>query len=321
MNPSRRWHALDAVRDTFADLKAHPATTLGSAVIFCIPVAFLSLYQALRPNFLSLVLQGTVSFVIVIWLSFAIVMVTKQFAEGSDPGIGGLLRSSTSAGLIGFVVTQLLLIAAETFAVAVAILPIAGAFASLGARANFSPDQMNAGNAAVLAGAFMLSFVLVIAFLLMIYLRYGLGPVISALEARSPTQSFTRSRDLTEGKRLDFFVLLLITLGIGMAVSLVINGPGMVVSLGAVASAPPPEPRSLTELLLLFIRQEPLVPAAALVVAVSDYLAYAVSIPISAALLANFYLGISGDEVTGIRSRQTMPADEGSVSTSTEPMN
>jgi hypothetical protein len=321
MDTGPRWHALDALRTTFADLKAYPGTTLGCGAVLSIPVALLSLYEALRPNLRSFLLQATVSFLIGIWLSFAIITVTKQYAAGSDPGVGGLLRTSLSGRLVSFAGTQLLLILVETLALVVAMLPLGAAFARLSFRGSLSLEQLSAANAALLFGAFMLSFGLAITLLLIIYLRYGLAPVASALEGRSPIQSFTRSRQVTEGKRLDFFVLLVIAFAVGVAVALVVNGPGMVVSLGAAEPTPSQNPRSLTDLLAMFSRHEPLAPAAAVILAISNYLAYAVGTCISAALVANFYLGISGDEAALVRRRQVMQPDEGSKTTSTGPLN
>lgn len=310
MGTSPRWHAVDAFKLTFGDLMAHPGTTFGLAAVLSIPVALLSAYEALRPSVSSLLLQAGVSFVIGIWLSFVIICATKQYAQDSDPGIGRLLRTSLSGRLISFALTQLLLILVETLAVVVAVLPLIFAFSILGLPGSLSLDQLSAATAALVFGAFMLSLGLSIALLLVIYLRYGLAPVASAIEGRSPIPSFTRSRQVTEGKRLDFFVLLLITLVLGLAVAVLINGPGMVVSSGAAAPAPPQNPRALTDWILMLSRHQPLAPAAAVVLALSDYLAYAVGTSISAALLANFYLEISGDKA-GIRRRQTVQLDEG----------
>jgi hypothetical protein len=317
MNGTPRWHAFQALRNTFVHLKAYPTTTFGSAALLSIPIAFSAAHQALRPGLLSLVLHESVAFVIGIWLSYAIVTATKQYAESTDPGVGRLLKGSLSGRLIIFAITQLLLIVLEALAVAVAALPLAMTFASLG-LGSLSPDQLTGPGVARLLGAFMLSFVLGAALLLLIYLRYGLAPVVSALERRTPLPSFTRSRVLTMGKRLDFFVLLLITLGVGMAVALVLNGPGLVVSMGAATSAPRPEPGSVSDLMSLLGQQEPLAPAAAVVVAISTYLASAVGTAISAALLANFYLELSGREAAGIRSAELMSPEEGSGTISSE---
>jgi hypothetical protein len=311
MGTSPRWHAVDAFKLTFGDFKAHPGTTFGLAAVLSIPVALLSAYEALRPSVSSLLLQASVSFAIGIWLSFAIICVTKQYAHDSDPGVGAMLRTSLSRRLITFATTQLLLILIETLAVVIALLPLVFAFASLGSPANLSPDQLTAATATMLFVAFMLSLGLSIALLLGIYLRYGLAPVASAMEGRSPIRSFTRSRQVTEGNKLDFFVLLLITLGLGLAVAVLVNGPGMVVSAGAAAPAPPANPGSLTDWLLMLSRHEPLAPAAAVVLALSDYLAYAVGTSISAALLANFYLEISGDEAARVRRQQTVQLEGG----------
>ena len=94
MNGADRWRAFDALRNTIAYLKAYPWTAFGTSAVLCVPIAFLSLYQALRPNLTSVLVQGAVSFAIAIWLGFAITIAIERYEAGQDPGVGGLIKTS-----------------------------------------------------------------------------------------------------------------------------------------------------------------------------------------------------------------------------------
>jgi len=299
---ARNWHSIAAISNTFRDLKEHAPTSLFTAAILLSPLLLTSTVLGVTGNPFVRLINTLVAFLAGIWLAFAMTLGTKMYATGEDPGVGGLLDRSGTRRLFSFLGTNVLVGLLIGAVVGVVVLITAGAgFVAIGSPL-FTGQFQRYENPGLFSFAFLALFVGIILALLLalfLYLRYGLAGPVNALEEQSPSKSLTRSKQITQGRRLDFFVLLLLLAAMYVAIALVFNGPAIILSLrssgfdgASFAGRTSPFGRTST-----MFSPGILSPAGAVVAAISTYLTSVVGGVLSASVLANFYLGIRGEEV------------------------
>lgn len=325
VNPARA-----AFRLTVGQLREHAGTTFGAAAIQCIPLAFVSVYTAMRPGWSGIALGIVAGGLVGAWVAYAATVATANYVDGKDPGYGGLLSQSLSAGLIRYGLTSLLVTLVTGLVAVLALLPLVLSVGSLGADAVLS-GRISEADAVRVGAGLLVSLPLLIVALLIVYLKLGLSATASALDGTNPAASLRRSWDVTKGHIGHFFLLTLMSLAVSLAVSLVVSGPA-----GLVSAAPEPDPAadpmSVEVLADLFGPGEPLSLPAALVTGVSTYLTAVILSPFTAGLLANFFLvlrkpspkpepaGGVDPEPKDVQTAATAPAEPaGPAEGSTEP--
>jgi hypothetical protein len=284
---NKRNLGLLAINQTFKQVREHPGTIFGSAAVICIPIAFVAVIAALRPGLGSSLLQMVVGGIIGVWVAYATTVAVGMFAEGNDPGAGGLVGRSLSAGLVRFTFTSLLYGLVLGAAVLVTLIPF---FMSL---ASVDPEALLALRLADddlfrIAMGLVLSMPFVLAALMFVTLKFGLAQTASALEGSGPAPSLSRSWRITRGHVWEFFVLTFLSGIIAFGISIVVSGPAAMVSLR------PDAPTGSESLTPEFFRSqmfgESLGPGEAVVTGISAYLATVVLGPLAAGFLANFFL-------------------------------
>ncbi len=302
---ARSWHSVTALGNTFRDLKGHAPTSLFTAAILLSPLLITSTFVGVTGNPFVQFVNALVGFLAGIWLAFAMTLATKMYATGEDPGVGGLLDRSGTRRLLSFMGTNLLVGLLIGAVVAVVVIVMAGAsFVALGSPLVNGELQRYESPGLFLFAllALIVGIILATALALFLYLRYGLAGPVNALEGQTPRMSLKRSKNITEGSRLDFFVLLLMLFGIYFVISIVLNGPAMILNfratgfastgVGANFGSGGPSPFFPNA-----FKPNILSPAGSVVAAISTYLTSIVGGVLSASTLTNFYLGIRGEEV------------------------
>jgi uncharacterized membrane protein len=297
---AQRWHAGPAFGNTFKDIRNHSSTTFFVAAILCLPSLFASVIVSSGAPLVGIPLQIVALFPSAIWLPVAIITATKLYATGTDPGVGRLLDETASWRLFSYLGTTLLLFLILALSFVVAFIPLIGVAASSMAGAGGSFTQAFTGGNGVLSVLTLLfGIALAITFSVVIYLRYGLAPVVNVLEHLSPRKSLTRSREIMKGRWMDLFVLFAMVVGVSLVAYIVILGPSLVVTFSSVRNAPSSGPFFTPRL----------GPVAAVVSGLSTYLHSIILTVISTGCLANFYLGVKGDEVMESRQQQLAGID------------
>lgn len=277
-----------AFRQAVRQMRDHAGTTLGTAGLLCIPLAFLGVFSAIRPGWGATLTSYAVGSLIGVLVAYAVTVATGMYADGQDPGVGALLRRTFTSGLFRYIATTILFNLILVLAIGLALIPFFVSVWSIGIQRLLSLRLSEADFLRLFFG-FLASLPLMAIAALFVYLKLGLCQPASALERSRPVASVKRSWEVTRGRVWDFFVVLLMTFAVGMAVSIVVSGPA-----GLVRSPPAPQPNAdpLSPAFYrdLFRVPEPLEPAAALVTGVSGYLATLLLTSITAAILANFFL-------------------------------
>ena len=304
----QRWHAAPAFGNTFKDIRKHSATSFFTAAILCLPSLFASVIVSSGAPVIGVPLQILAFFPSAVWLPVAIITATRMYATGTDPGVGKLLDETASWRLFSYLGTTLLLFLILLLAFVIAFLPLIGVGASslAGAHGDFA-KAFTGGNGILSVLALFLGIAVAIVFSVLIYLRYGLAPVVNVLERLSPTKSLSRSRELMKGRWMDLFVLFAMVVGVSIVAYIVVLGPSLVVTISS-AGIPKNSGPFFTP---------KLGPTAAVVSGLSTYLHSIILTVISTGCLANFYLGIKGDEAREERSRRLAGID-GSVAIPTD---
>lgn len=274
-----------AVRATWAQLKQHAVTTLGTAALLCLPLAFVGVIVAARPGLAASVLQMVVGGLIGIWVGYAATIAVGMYVRGEDPGVGGLLRRSVSVGLVRFGFASLALTVVMAIAAFLAIIPLLMTLATVGLE-NLLAGRISDGAGLRLLLAVLFTFPVLAAALLFVYLRFGLTQTAAGLDGTGPVSSLGRSWQVTKGRVWDFFLLGLISVAISIAVGIVVTGPATIVSLPS--QLQPSAELTVDSLDDLF--PAPLGPAQSVISGISTYLATVLLGPVTAALLANFFL-------------------------------
>ena len=278
---------LETIGRTFRQLKEHAATTFGTAGILCIPLAFVGVITALRPGIGSTFLQFAVGGILGLWVAYATVVAVAMYSEGQDPGVGGLLRRSLSAGLVRYGFTSLLFNLVAGLVALLTLIPFFMSLASVNIE-RLLRFQLAEGDIVRIVLGLLLSLPLLFFALLFTYLRLGLSPTASALEGTGPGASLGRSWQATRGHMWEFFVLTLLSVLITAAISFFVSGPAAMVSFR-------PAPPAGGELFSPEVMQEQMFgrelgPVEAVITGISAYLTSVLLAPFSAALLANFFL-------------------------------
>jgi hypothetical protein len=291
---NKRNLGLVAINLTFKQVRRHPGTLFGSAALICIPIAFVGVITALRPGIGSSLLQMVAGGIIGVWVAYATTVAVGMFAEGEDPGAGGLVGRSLSAGLVRFTFTALLFNVVLGAAVLFALIPFFMSLSSIDPEAllqlSVAEDDLFR-----IAMGLLLSTPFVLVALLVVTLKLGLAQTASALEGTGPAASLGRSWQITRGRVWDFFVLTFLSAVIAFGISIVVSGPAAMVSMR------PDAPTGSEPLTPEFFRSqmfgEELGPGEAVVTGLSAYLATVVLAPLAAAFLANFFLLVKNPPV------------------------
>lgn len=290
---SREYKAPKALGETLEDLRRHASTTFGVAALISLPVPFVAVYAAVRPTYLSTTVQTVVNTLAAWWVAYAIVLATQGYAQDANPGVLGALRRSRS-GLLRYVGARILLGLIIVATVVVAALAGAVALSAI-APDLFTPARLSLG---AIAGAVLVIGPLVVAALLFVYLRVGLGPTATALEGRGAAAGLGRSRTVTKGHRLDFLVLLFMVWVVTIVVQIVVQGPGqMVTEQAAPLTDMDLQDLSIDELMdQALTLPSPASPPAAVVIGVSTYLSLLILESFIAGFTARFYLALTAPE-------------------------
>lgn len=302
---ARSWHSVAAIGNTFRDLKQHAPTSLFTAAILLSPLLITSTFVGMTGKPYVLLMNALVAFIAGFWLAFAMTLATKMYATGEDPGVGGLLDRSGTRRLFSFMGTNVLVGLLIGAVVAVVVLLTAGAgFVAISSPLATGQLQKYESPRLFLFAllALIVGLILAIVLALLLYLRYGLAGPVNALEDQTPRMSLTRSKKITEGRRLDFFVLLLLLAAIYFVIALVLNGPAMILNFRATGFAGPGVGPNFgsgnsSSFFPTAFTPNVLSPAASVVAAISTYLTSVIGGVLSASALTNFYLGIRGEEV------------------------
>lgn len=287
---SSKYTAPQALGKTLEDLRQHASTTFGAAALISLPVPFVAVYAAVRPTYFSTTVQTVVNTVVAWWVAYAIILATKGYAAGSDPGIMGAVGQSRSGlvryGLARIVLGILIVLAAIVAAV------IGGVILSL-----LAPGLLNAPpSLETMAAVLLVMGPLVILALLFVYLRYGLAPVAGAIEQRGVGAGLRRSKQVTKGHRWDFLLLLLIVWVFTIIIQVLVQGPAqMVVQQPTAIGDMDPQSLSFDAVMNRVLQlPPPASPPAALVIAVSTYLSLLILEAVIAGAFARFYLALTG---------------------------
>lgn len=291
---NKRNLGLVAINQTFKQVRRHPGTIFGSAALICIPIAFVAVITALRPGIGSSLLQAVIGGIIGVWVAYATTIAVGMFAEGEDPGAGGLVGRSLSSGLVRFTFTALLFNLVLGVAVLLALIPFFMSLSTVDPQAllelRVADDDLFR-----IAMGLLLSMPFVLIALLFITLKFGLAQTASALEGTGPGASLSRSWQITKGRVWDFFVLTFLSGIVAFGISIVVSGPAAMVSMRPDA---PTDSGSLTpEFFRSQMFGEELGPGEAMVTGISAYLATVVLGPLAAAFLANFFLIVKNPPV------------------------
>lgn len=277
-----------ALRRSFRNLKKHSTTTFGTAAVLCVPLAFVGVYRALRPGWFSFWVEFLAAGLIGILVTFSATVATGMYAEDKDPGVPGLLRRTFSGGLARFFLTSILVTVVTGAAVVLTLIPLLASVASVGISA-FTTGRVSEGAWMSLGLGMIFSLPLLVILIPWLFLKLALARPASALSATGPAASLGRSWTLTKGRLWDLFLLIVVAVGLSLVVGGVVAGPGELVSAPSTPNLGS-EPWTLQTLETAFGLRETLSPAAAVVIGVSGYLAAVLLTPLSAVLLAEFYL-------------------------------
>lgn len=296
---NNRWLAFEALGNSFKDLTEHASTTFLCAAVLGLPVLLSATISAAGTPILGGLLTLFSMLFVAGWLPFAITLATKQYAVGQDPGPGGLLDLSASPRLLSYLGTQILFSLLLFVVVLAGLLPLLGVGLAGFLRGSLTSGMALTPRLGALGIAAMVVFVpVIIGMILFVYLRYGLVAPVNALEGTSPSRAFARSRKLLKGRKMDFFVMLLIIFVINAVISLILSGPGMIVSIAGLADRPRTGGTGFYfSPFEMMGRRDSLPPFAALLVGVSTYLSSVVSAVLMAITVSNYYLSARGQEV------------------------
>ncbi len=276
-----------ALNQAFRQLKDHAVTSLGTAAILCIPLAFIGAYTSLRPGWGAMLAGYAVGALLTVVVAYAVTVASGMYAEGNDPGVGGLMRRTASTGLLRYIATSMLFNLVLWVAAGLALIPFFVSLGSVGSRA-LSFRLSETDFLRIFLGLLFSLPLLGIA-MSFVYLKLGLSQPASALDRTGPAASLRRSWQLTKGRVWDFFLLLLMTFALGLAISIFVSGPAGVVSISRTPE-PTADPLSPAFYAELFAPPEPLGPAAAMVTGISGYLTSLLLTSVTSAILANFFL-------------------------------
>jgi hypothetical protein len=199
-------------------------------------------------------------------------------------------------GLGSFVATRVLVGLILAAAVAVGMLPFLYAAVTAGPDvfATANPPQFAL---ALLSSTLVLSAPVALALFVYSYLQVGLAGPANVLERLSPIKSLSRSRSVTKGRRAEFFSLLIRLVAVRFALGLLLAGPAAVVGSGpSPFERRPANPFSRDFLIEVLGPSRPLSVAAALVVGISTYLGAVAVTVVTATVLAQFFLEITGPD-------------------------
>ena len=273
-----------AMNQAFKQLRDHAGTTLGTAAALCLPIAFISLYTALRPGWGPRVFSYLAGALIGVVVGYVVTAATGMYAEENDPGVKGLFGLAASPGLFRFIATTLLFNLILAGVLGMALVPFFFSLGSIGPQRLMSLRLSEADFLRLFFGL-MASLPLMVVATLFVYLKLGVAPQASVLDGTGPAASIRRSWQVTKGRAWDLFVLLSLMFAISLAISIVVSGPA-----GLVSAQPVPEagadPLSPSFYRSLFGPPEPLGPAAAMVTAISGYLSTLLLTSLTAAMLA-----------------------------------
>lgn len=289
--PENKYLAPQALGETLEDLRRHASTTFGAAALISLPVPFVAVYAAVRPTYFSTGVQTIVNTLAAWWVAYAIILATRDYAAGADPGVGDVVKQSRS-GLVRYGLARILL------GILLVLAAMVAAFAGLIALGFMAPGLMTGGQPTLedIATVLVVLGPLVLLALLFVYLIWGLAPVASAIENRPAGESFGRSREVTKGHRKDFLVVLFLVWVATIIVQIVVEGPGRMV----VQQPGAMDPMDFQNLSFDQLMDEalalppPASPPAAVVVAVSTYMSLLILEVFIAGLVARFYLGLTG---------------------------
>jgi hypothetical protein len=297
-------HSIEALKNTFRDLKDYAPTSFFVAGILCLPLLINGVVQAVVPlnpvvfaTWITLALLGF--FFSSVALPVAIIRGTYDYATGQDPGVGRLLAKTFRAGLLfkflGFLVLLFLILLGLMVAIAI---PIGGTILAIVAGADGDFDRAFGGPAVlILVMMLILGIVTFIILSVYIYVRFAVAGMAVVLEGSGPATALRRSSGLTKGHRWDASLAWLILAGVGTVIALVIFGPAFVVSFATMAET--------ANRPIMFAPGGITGPpgfggtpgVAGLVVAVSTYLITVIAGVINNGLWTNFYLGLRGEEL------------------------
>lgn len=287
---------IDALRDTFRDLKAHPSTIFITTAILCLPVLIASVIASAGGGVFAIPIQLLGSFFTGVWLPVTMIMAAHAFATGGDPGPKRLFEMSTTSALWRYLGVVFLI---GLIFIGILLLCLAPSFVILMGSISGSGDFFRAlENGAVGASFFIalvLGFLTAVPLFVVLSFRFFFAGPLTVLDGVPVMESLKRSREIAKGRWLDIFVYYLIFGGIGLIVTLVLGGPSFLVTFSQgfeTGSQQAP------------FFPAPLDPARALVVGISTFLQSAAIGPISGMAIANFYMLVRGQQVLEQRRAQ-----------------
>ncbi|MGQ0679445.1 MAG: hypothetical protein ACT4OM_07300 [Actinomycetota bacterium] len=276
-------------------ITAHPRTLVGGAAVLSLPVAATSFIAALHPSLSAVAMDQAAALLVGVLVTYAATLAVRCVEQGEDPGAGGLLRMVLSRGLVSFTAVRLLVGMILALGMALGVLPFLVALAR-------HPEVLTSARppeAAVVqvGGALLLSAPVAIAVLLWLYLQIGLAGAANVFDRLPPTRSLSRSRQLTRGRKAEFFAVVIAVIALRFVLSLVLGGPASVVGGGSdtfEAEQSPTNPFFLGRLVEGLSQPEALAVPAAVVVGISSYLGTVAVLLVGAVVLAHFFLALRG---------------------------
>lgn len=294
MNKSARPSA-GVVGNALKTLREHANTSFGFAALLCLPIAFAGTNSSLNPGVKARAIEQAVSLLAGVLVTYGSMVAFRRYEQGSDPGVGGLLKQTFSPALFSFVITRGLVGLALALALAIGMLPFL--LAAFSSPEIFTTQKPPAATLASVGGALVLSVPVAIALFLWVFLQLGLSAPANVLEKLSPARSIARSGNITKGKKSDFFMVMVALVMVRLALSVLLAGPGAIVGGG-------PEPLDVNQtvenpflkdrFLDMVSQQEPLGLAAAVIVGLSAYLGSVAILVVSATVFAQFFLALRG---------------------------
>lgn len=288
-------HAGRAFAESLRQLRDHSTTTLLTIGLLGIPSSGTTFLRNYLGSRLVSLIALPVTVVFGIWTQAAMVLAVRDYAAGTDPGVGGLLSKSASPRrLLSLLGVQVILFLLGTVAGLVSVVPVAGV--TLAGLSGSGGDFRR-----MLSGSFLILFIFTVIFsvalliflLVVIALRYGLAGQVNVIEQRRSTESLARSRQMVSGRWGDLFLLYLMLFGAGLAGFFALVFPAGIIA----ASTAGPQPL-LTASGIGLLRL-PILPAwSSAMVALASLLFGTLITPITIGSLTNFYLAIHAEETT-----------------------
>lgn len=287
---------LDALRDTFRDLKAHPSTVFITAAILCVPMLAASVIASAGGGIFAIPIQLLASFFTSAWLPVAMILAAHSFATGSDPGPKRIFEMSATSALWRYLGVVMLI---GLILLGILLLCLAPAFVIFAGTVSGAGDFLAALESGAVGASFFIALVLgilvAIPLFIVLSFRFFFAGPMTVLDGIPVVESLKRSREMAKGRWLDIFVYYLIFMGIGLVVALVLGGPSLMVTFTQGFEGGTPQSPFFPA---------PLDPARAMVVGISSFLQSVAIGPISGMAIANFYMLVRGQQVLDQRGAQ-----------------